>query len=90
VCSDPINGRRPLGKTFLVPCITGLFDSSGTIANATQTAYQAAGLALVQGLGGGGALRVWHRPVNGTGGLAVGVVNCRVPDKQVVLRSRRA
>jgi hypothetical protein len=90
VCSDPINGRRPLGKTFLVPCITSLFDSAGTIANATVTAYQAAGLALVTGLGGGGALRVWHRPKNGAGGQAVGVVNCRVPDKQVVLRSRRA
>jgi hypothetical protein len=90
ICPDPINGRRPLGKTYLVPCMAALFDSSGTIANTTVTTFQAAGLALVQGLGGGGALKVWHRPKNGVGGSAAAVSNCRVPDKQVILRSRRA
>lgn len=90
ICSTPVNGRRPLGKTFIVPCVTTLFDSSGTIANATVTAFQAAGLALVQSLGGGGALSIWHRPKAGHGGLDCRVSNARVPDKQVVLRSRRA
>lgn len=90
ICPDPINGRRPLGKTYLVPMMSALADSSGTIVNTTVTSYQAAGLALVQSLGGGGTLKVWHRPVNGVGGAAAAVSNCRVPDKQVILRSRRA
>lgn len=90
ITTQVVNGRRPLGKTFIVPCVANLIDTSGTIANATVTAFQAAALTMVQSLGGGGALSIWHRPVNGAGGQDCRVSNTRVPDKQVVLRSRRA
>lgn len=90
ICSTPVNGRRPLGKTFIVPAVVLMFDASGTVTNTVVTSFQAAGLALVQTLGGGGALSIWHRPKGTAPGLDCRVSNARVPDKQVVLRSRRA
>ena len=84
---EVIQGRRPIGKTFLVPAMTGLFDSAGTIANATLTSYQAAAAALIAAYAG--EMKIWHRPNAKGPGTAATITAAAVPDKQVVLRSRR-
>lgn len=82
-----VNGRRPIGKTFLVPAMTGIFSSSGTIASATLTTIQNAATALVVAYAG--ELKTYHRPVAGHGGVGCTVTAGTAIAKQVVLRSRR-
>jgi len=81
-----VNGRFLRGKTFLVPAAAAALD--GTPATAAVSALQAAAVALN---GAGGNLLVWHRPTTEapTSGAAFAVSSVQVPDKIVVLRSRR-
>lgn len=85
--SQIINGRRPLGKTFIVPGYGALFDNNGSLATLAQTAIQAAGTALIAALSG--ELKVWSRPKPTIAGANVTVTSCRVPDLSISLRSRR-
>lgn len=85
--SAVINGRRPLGKTFLVPGYGTLYDSNGSLLTSSQNAIQAAGTALIAALSG--ELKVWSRPKPSIAGANVTVTSCRVPDLSVSLRSRR-
>lgn len=81
-------GTRLLrGRTFLVPLSGGAYQSDGTIATAVLTVLRDAAYDLR--LAVGADLAVWHRPKNGTGGLAVKVTGSRVPDKAAILTSRR-
>jgi hypothetical protein len=82
-----VNGRRPIGKTFLVPAMTSIFSSSGTIASGTVATVQAAATALVVAYAG--ELKTYHRPVDGHGGVGCTVTAGTAISKQVVLRSRR-
>lgn len=91
-----LDGRRPLGKTFLVPMNTAQFQSDGTLTDATRTAIQTAGAAFVSTTAG--QFFIWHRPIRDPnpphtvtrlGGVAA-VTACRVPDLQAVMRSRRS
>jgi len=83
-----IAGRRPLGKTFLVPLYPTAFDANGSILTAAITAIQAAGTTLISALSG--ELKVWSRPRPALAGANVTVTSCRVPDLAVALRTRRA
>lgn len=82
-----VNGRRPIGKTFLVPCMASHFSSAGTMAGAIVTTIQTAAQALVVAYAG--ELKVYHRPKDGHGGVGATIIAATVPGKQVVLRSRR-
>jgi hypothetical protein len=82
-----VNGRRPIGKTFLVPCMTGNFSSAGTISGAIATTIQTAATALIVAYAG--EMKIYHRPVAGHGGVGCTIIAATVPGKQVVLRSRR-
>lgn len=82
-----INGRRPIGKTYLVPAMTGVFDSAGTIANANVSTYQTAAAALITAYAG--EMKIFHRPNTAGVGVACTITAATCPDKQVVLRSRR-
>lgn len=82
-----VDGRRPIGKTFLVPAMTSIFSSSGTIASATVNTVQTAATALVVAYAG--ELKVYHRPKAGHGGVGCTVTAGTAISKQVVLRSRR-
>lgn len=96
---DVLDGHRLRGKTFLVPLGGGAYDLTGSIAATTlgyiQTvATYAANTAL-------GNFVVWHRPraaraadgsrpaVTYRAGGYSQVTAATVPDKSVVLRSRR-
>lgn len=82
-----VDGRRPIGKTYLVPCMNGVFDSAGTIANASITTYQTAASALITAYAG--EMKIYHRHNAKGPGVACTITSASVPDKQVVLRSRR-
>lgn len=81
-----VGGRFLRGKTFIVPGPVSSTD--GTPNSANVTTLQGAASVLAADLGG---LLVWHRPTNDppTNGSSAEVVTVNVPDKFVVLRSRR-
>lgn len=80
-------GRRVRGSTFVVPLISGAYDTQGNLSDATLLAFNngidsfmAAILARA---------RVWSRPRPGLAGAGVVVTGGRIPDKVSWLRSRR-
>jgi hypothetical protein len=79
-------GRRVRGGTFLAPLLASCYDGSGTIANANLASIQTAASAFAAS---GVAKGIWHRPVNGAGGLYAAINTAQVPDKVTMLRSRR-
>lgn len=81
-------GRRIRGRTFLVPIAGSSYDSDGTLGNAALQNIRAFGEEMV-GSSGGPEFGVWSRPRDGEGGVFATVTNSSVPDKAVVLRSRR-
>lgn len=81
------NNRRVTGSMFLVPLGVGAYDTDGTIAAASLTAFRDAVDDFVAATVGD--LSVWTRPVNGAGGKSSGVTSGFVPDKITTLRSRR-
>lgn len=94
--STVIDGRRPIGKTFLVPCSTTVIQNDGTISDAILTSVKAAADVFVGATAS--QFFVWHRPVKDPnpphtvtrlGGVAA-VTSTRVPDLQAVLRTRRS
>ncbi len=82
-----IRGRRPLGKTFVVPGYGTMFDANGSLSSGFITALNTAGTNLIAALSG--ELKVWSRPTPSMAGANVTITACRVPDLAVVLRSRR-
>lgn len=94
--ADPVNGRRPIGKSYIVPMSTGQFDTDGSLLLATVTGVLNAALTFVTAAGA--AFKVWHRPkydntvdppVLLTPGSAVTCIGATVPDLAAVMRSRR-
>jgi len=85
--SAVIAGRRPIGRTFLVPLVVGSFENNGTIIAATLTGINTAATNLITALAG--ELKVWSRPRPTLAGANVTVTGHNVPDLAVVLRSRR-
>lgn len=85
--SNVINGRRPMGRTFLVPMASVAYDAVGTLATAAQTTIQNAANQLITDLAG--ELKIWHRPTDTQAGANVTVTSANVPDMAAVLRSRR-
>lgn len=94
-----IDGRRRQGRTFIVPAVTGVFQSDGTIAEGIRTLFTGYATTLIAAYAG--ELKVWSRPYAGRAaspghaakpprvGAAVQVISARVPDISAVLRSRR-
>lgn len=89
VTPQVVNGRRPIGKTFLVPFMSSGFSSAGGITGANATTITAAAQALVVAYAG--EMKIYHRP-SGTpphGGVPCTIISGGCVAKQVVLRSRR-
>jgi hypothetical protein len=87
-----INGRKLVGRTFMVPLAASAYQSDGTIVDATRTALQNAAVTYADagpGLGIDGA--VWHRPSapGASDGAVAGITTATVGDRVAVLRSRR-
>lgn len=82
-----VAGRRVRGRTFLVPVVSFVYGSDGTIeasALATWRADLATYLAATSG-----RQVIWSRPRAGLAGSAHVVTGGRIPDMVAVLRSRR-
>lgn len=94
-----LDSHRLRGKTYIVPASPATFDMDGSVLDSTITAFEAVGATLIDDLVGN--LCVWHRPRAAAAATAYhpavtkrdgghGLVTaCSVPDKAVVLRSRR-
>jgi hypothetical protein len=77
-----------VGRTYIVPAGSNMFQNDGTLADADKAAVQTAAAALVTALSPD--LLVWRRPVDGAGGGISVVTAARVADRVAILRSRRA
>jgi hypothetical protein len=94
-----VDGRRLRGRTFLVPLVTGAYESNGTILGTALTAFTNAAAALVNAQAP--EMVVWHRPraaraadgsrpeVTARAGSFGAITASSVPDRVAVLRSRR-
>ena len=82
-----VAGRVLRGRTFLGPVDTGAFTAGGVPTGTAKTTLGTGGAALLAV--GPPDLAVWHRPKNGSGGLALGVVGVAAATEVWVLRSRR-
>lgn len=80
-------GRRVIGRTFLVPLRTNVFEDDGTLAAAAIADISAAASAYADNAP---APVVWSRPRPGREGSSHSVTGSRVRDQAVVLRTRRA
>lgn len=94
-----LDGKRVRGRTFVVPCGNTMYDVDGSIETAILGQFRQICNAFV--VAEAGSFVVWHRPRKAraatatlparlarVGGHAV-VTGSTVPDKVVVLRSRR-
>ena len=79
-----LGGREIRGKTFIVPLVAGAYDGTGTILDQNRQAVENAAKAFIAT--GGSTMRIYNRSQFGFGG----VTSATVPDKVVVLTSRRA
>lgn len=86
--NDLRNGRRIMGRTFLVPLAAGAYESDGTLSTAGLTNLRGFADELTAG-DFDSELGVWSRPVGGSGGVFATVTAYTVADKVAVLRSRR-
>lgn len=84
------NGRRVRGRTFIVPLGGTKYDSTGTLAATTVTAFQNATNTLLADITNS-ELCVWSRPSGpaATDGIKFPVAFYTLPDKAAILTSRR-
>lgn len=82
-----IAGRRPLGKTFLVPLYNTAFDANGSLSTTAVSTITTAATNLIAALSG--EMKIWSRPRPSIAGANVTVTSARVPDLAIALRSRR-
>jgi hypothetical protein len=88
--SSIVAGRKVRGRTFLVPLGPIAYQANGTLADNVRTDINTAASIMANvALGSPAKLGVWHRAVNGAGGVHVPVTSATVPDMAAVLRSRR-
>lgn len=80
-----VNGRFLRGRTY-VPGLSSLNVDEGNVRAAAITLIGAAATALV---GSGAGLRVWHRPIAGSGGASFSATSAAVWPEFAVLRRRR-
>ena len=83
-------GRRVLGTTFLVPCVSLAFDTDGTPGPSTITVIATAASALIAAAGAG--FQIWSKPTppGGSDGVSNQVLAAIVPDTPSGLRTRRS
>lgn len=82
-----VDGRRPIGKTYIIPIMSSNFSSAGGIASATQTTLTNAATTLLAAYGG--SMKLWHRKNAKGAGQQLTLLSGAGINKQVVLRSRR-
>lgn len=82
-----VGSRRVVGSTFIVPIVGSVFDTDGSLDNATVAANLTAANALISSTA---SLLVWSRPTPSRLGTSNPVVGATAPDRVSWLRSRRS
>jgi hypothetical protein len=93
-----VNGHRLRGRTFVVPCVSTVFDNEGTVTPTALSELQVAVTSKVATLANN--LLIYSRPkparttkagvvIAARAGAFADVTSGVVPDKAMVLRSRR-
>jgi hypothetical protein len=80
-------GRRVRGTTFLVPLMSGSYETDGRIRAATVTALQTPTNAFLTTMGSN--LLIWSRPKGADAGDSHPVTAASIPNLPSTLRSRR-
>jgi hypothetical protein len=89
-----VNGHHVRGKTYIVPAVN-IYEANGTIVAANLTTISGAAATLLTAVGSD--MKVWARPFDTDpvdpakhrDGSSYAITSATVPDKAVVLRSRR-
>jgi hypothetical protein len=82
-------GKKVRGRTYFVPVTIGMFQNDGTIVDSTRTTLLAAANAFATSVPSP-AVNSRARPSNpAAGNQTTAIISAAIPDKQVVLRSRR-
>jgi hypothetical protein len=85
------NGRRIVGKTYVVPA-AAIYDTSGLLSTTPRNNVEAAANTLLSTLASAGmSMRVWTRPptIGAPGGVSTAVQSAVVRNKTAIMRSRR-
>lgn len=89
-----VNSRRVRGRTFIVPVVNHVYAADGTLDTPDITTLQTAADAFIAA--SGSTPQVWSRPFPGSAndptprvGTAHNITTAVVPDKAVVLTTRR-
>lgn len=94
-----LDSKHVRGRTFFVPATGTMYDDTGSLDNTLAGEVQAACLTFLAG--GGSSMNIWRRPrkvrpavgslplLPARDGAAEVVTSAHVPDKAVVLTSRR-
>lgn len=85
--SGIVNGRRVKGSTFLVPLMSGSFETDGRLRAATIAALNTPLQAFHTSMGTNQV--IWSRPVPGRSGSSSTVTSATIPVNPATLRSRR-
>jgi len=85
------NGRRILGRSFMVPLSTTAYETDGTLVASKIATWNTASAALI-GVGDPAEFGIWSRPSASPGGDGEWalVTNHRIPDMAAILTSRRS
>ena len=91
---DVLDGHRLKGRSFFVPMSSNVYQDDGSIAPSILSSFQSLADAKVSSMAAN--FVVWHRPkkdkithaITRDGGYSV-VTSAHVPDRAIVLRSRR-
>jgi hypothetical protein len=82
-----VHGRRPIGRSYIVPLISPAFDNTGSLSATFLTTIQSAADAAIAAAGSG--FVIWSRPNGGRPGTTSIVTNATIADISASLKSRR-
>lgn len=82
-----VGNRLLRGRTFIVPLVTGAYDTQGDLSSTTLATLRNAADAFHFGIID--KPHVWSRPTAVRAGVAYPITSSRVPDLGAMLRSRR-
>lgn len=86
-----LGGRRVVGRTYIVPASSNVYDADGTLSAGSVSLIQGAASTMLTSLSTGGLnLGVWTKPggVRSVPGITA-VTGASIRDKTAVLRNRR-
>lgn len=82
-----VRGRRPVGRSYIVPLVSTAFDTNGTLASTPTGVFNTAVSTFISAAGSD--LVIWSRPSQAGAGTTSVIVSGTINDAGAVLKSRR-